>query len=685
MTKSTTPNRLIYEKSPYLLQHAYNPVDWYPWSDEVFEKAKEENKPIFLSIGYSTCHWCHVMAHESFEDEEVAKEINDKFIAIKVDREERPDVDAVYMKVCQRMNGHGGWPLSVFMTPDQIPFYAGTYFPKESKHGLPGIKQVIGYLAETYHNDPKQIEDVTESVKKSLNQVIFKKGEERVTKEAVDQAFHELGKTFDTLHGGFEGAPKFPAPHNLMFLLRYYQQTGKLMARQMVEKTLNSMAKGGLYDHIGFGFTRYSTDEEWLVPHFEKMLYDQALLLIAYTEAYQLTGNEFYKTISEQVIEFVNREMRSPEGAFYSAIDADSEGKEGAYYVWGKGEVERILGDELAELYTTTYNITTEGNFEGKNIPNLINTHFDTVAKEFNLSLQQLEEKLEKARLKLFDARQQRIYPHLDDKVLTSWNAMMVAALAKAGQVFQEQSYIDMAREAAQFIEEHLKIGNRLMARYRDGEVKYKGYLDDYAYLAWAYLELYDAEFQPDDLEAAKALTDKMYELFWDKENGGFLFAGHDSETLISNEKDIHDGATPSGNSVATVVLSRLTSLTAETNYADLLEDQYKVFYPALSRIPEGSTFFLTSIMLTEYPSKEVVVISEKDAMYNELVKLKREEFKPNHIWLMTDDPKELGNIAPFVVGYDSKDNQTTVYVCENFSCQTPTTDINKVLKHLKD
>ncbi|RPF55385.1 thioredoxin domain-containing protein [Aquisalibacillus elongatus] len=675
------PNRLIHEKSPYLLQHAYNPVDWYPWSDEAFEVARKENKPIFLSIGYSTCHWCHVMAHESFEDEEVAKEINEKFVPIKVDREERPDIDAVYMKVCQRMNGQGGWPLSIFMTPEQVPFYAGTYFPKESKYGLPGIKQVVGYLSETFHQDPQQIKDVVDSVKKSLNQVIFSKGDARVTKEAADQAFHELGKTFDTLYGGFEGAPKFPSPHHLMFLMRYYQQTGKTLARQMVEKTLNSMAEGGLYDHIGFGFTRYSTDEEWLVPHFEKMLYDQALLLIAYTEAYQLTGKEHYKQISKQVIEFVKREMTSSEGAFYSAIDADSEGKEGQYYIWGRKEVFQVLGDELAGIFTTVYNITTEGNFHGKNIPNLIGTDLKSIAEQFNLTQEELHQKLEEARVKLLKAREQRVYPHLDDKVLTSWNAMMAAALAKAGQVFQQDEYVEMARKATRFIEENLVENERLMARYRDGEVKFKGYLDDYAYLIWANLELYDAEYEVEDLKRAKELASQMYELFWDQEHGGFLFNGLDSEQLISNDKDIHDGAAPSGNSVATVVLTKLALLTGETHYADWAEDQYRVFYPALSRIPQGSTYFLISLMLTEYPSKEVVVVDQEDDQWDKLKQFKQTHFLPHLIWLYKED--ELSKVAPFTKDYSGIDNQTTVYICENFACQRPTTDIDQVVEKL--
>ncbi len=439
-----------------------------------------------------------------------------------------------------------------------------------------------------------------------------------------------------------------------------------------------------MYDHIGFGFARYSTDEEWLVPHFEKMLYDQALLLMTYVEAYQLTGNQYYKRISEQIIEFVFREMTSPEGAFYSAIDADSEGKEGAYYVWGKREIDQILCEELGELYSSTYNITTEGNFDGKNIPNLIHTNVDSIANQFNMSLEQLEEKLEQARTKLLEARESRVYPHLDDKILTSWNAMMIAALAKAGQIFKKPLYIERARQAAEFIENNLFKNKRLMARFRDGEVKYKGYLDDYAYLAWAYLELYDAEFEVDDLSKAKNLADAKYELFWDDEHGGFVLTGQDSEPLISNEKDIHDGAVPSGNSVATVVLARLSSLTANTEYANLVDDLYHVFYPALSRIPEGSTFFLISLLLTEYPSAEVVVIDEgQDSSWDKLEEFKVNHFLPHISWLKSDRQKKLSHIAPFTTDYISLHGQTTIYVCENFTCRQPTTNINEVIDQL--
>ncbi len=399
-------NKLIDEKSPYLLQHAHNPVYWYPWGDEAFHKAKQENKPIFLSIGYSTCHWCHVLAHESFEDNGVANYLNDHYVSIKVDREERPDIDSVYMKVCQMMTGQGGWPLSIFMTPDKVPFYAGTYFPRESKYGMPGFMEVITQLHEKYKQDPEHIAEVTESVTDALAKTATAKSEHRLTKDMTDKAFKQLGNRFDATNGGFGSAPKFPAPHQLLYLLRYYYFTGKTAALKMVEKTLDAMANGGIFDHVGFGFSRYSTDEKWLVPHFEKMLYDNALLLMAYTECYQITKNERYKTISEQIITFVLREMHDSEGGFYSAIDADSEGVEGKYYVWDYDEVMEILGEQLGTLYTSVYGITPEGNFEGKNIPNLLQTDLEAVASESGLTKGELHQKLEEARKRLLTARE---------------------------------------------------------------------------------------------------------------------------------------------------------------------------------------------------------------------------------------------------------------------------------------
>lgn len=682
MPTNRKPNHLINEKSPYLLQHAYNPVNWYPWGEEALNKAKKENKPIFLSIGYSTCHWCHVMERESFEDERIARILNGRYVSIKVDREERPDLDSIYMKVCQQMTGHGGWPLNVFMTPDQVPFYAGTYFPPKSRYGIPSFEEVIVYLSEIYRNDPSQIETVTQDVQQALNQMSARKSDQRLGKIVTHRAYQYLEKMYDPNYGGFSQAPKFPTPHHMMFLLRYYHLNKTEYALEMVENTLKSMANGGLFDHIGFGFSRYSTDDEWLVPHFEKMLYDNALLLIAYIECYQVTKNPFYKDIAEKIIEFVNREMLSTEGGFYSAIDADSEGVEGKYYVWDIDEIYDVLGDELGYIFSEVYQISEQGNFEGKNIPNLIDIELEEEAVKFNLSINELKEKLDQAKSLLLKAREKRIYPHIDDKILTSWNSMMIVGLAKAGHVLKNEDYIQLANQTLEFIENKLIINGRLMARYRDGETKYNGYIDDYAYLVWAYLSMYEATFQIKYLTKAIHLTSEAIKLFWDNEEGGFFFNGIDGEKLIINEKEIHDGALPSGNSVFALTLAKLAALTGETKYTEYLEKMYHIFYDEVSKYPYSSTFFLQALLFTEYPSKEVVVLGEAEDTSNFVNKL-NENFLPNIVFLVGTSSEQLVSIAPFVEQYKKINEKLTIYICENFSCQKPTNDFNEAINQI--
>ncbi|SDQ23212.1 thioredoxin domain-containing protein [Virgibacillus salinus] len=681
MSQDKFTNRLANEKSPYLLQHAKNPVDWYPWSEEAFEKARKEDKPIFLSIGYSTCHWCHVLAHESFEDEEIAAYLNDHYVSIKVDREERPDIDSVYMTVCQMMTGQGGWPLSIFMTPEKVPFYAGTYFPRESKYGMPGIMEVFTQLYQKYKEDPDHIKEVTKSVTEALDKTVATKSETRLTLEITDQVYKQLGKRFDFTNGGFGSAPKFPTPQNLLYLLRYYYFTGKSAALKMAESTLQAMANGGIYDHVGFGFARYSTDEKWLVPHFEKMLYDNALLLIAYTESYQITKNPLYRKISEQIIEFVMREMRSSEGAFYSAIDADSEGIEGKYYVWDYEEIFNILDEDLGDLYATVYGITPEGNFEGKNVPNLNDTNLESIADEYNFTIDELNQHLEEARAKLLTAREERTYPHVDDKIITSWNAMMITALAKAGKVFEEEQYIKTAEAAIDFIETNLVKKGRVMARYRDSDVKFNGYLDDYAFLVWANAELYEATFSLNYLRKARELADNMIDLFWDNEQGGFFFSGKDSEKLLSREKQIYDGALPSGNSVAAVMLARLGYSTGETAYLDKLEEMYYAFYEEVKQGVAASTHFVQSLLLTENPTKEVVVLGNDK---NILAKLQK-DFLPDVTLLASKNAEQLAEVAPFASDYRKIDEDPTIYVCENFACQQPTTDVKQAFKMITE
>src|SRR5690625_2075622 len=622
------------------------------------------------------------MARESFEDEEVAAFLNEHYVSIKVDREERPDIDSVYMKVCQMMTGQGGWPLTVIMTPDQIPFYAGTYFPKDSKYGMPGLMEVITQLYRKYTTDPDHISEVTESVTNALEKTVQEKSVHRLTKQTTDDAFKQLTQNFDSNHGGFGLAPKFPQPQNIMYMLKYYYFTGEKNALDMVEKSLHAMAVGGIYDQIGFGFARYATDEKWLVPHFEKMLYDNALLLIAYTECYQVTKNPLYEKISRQIIAFLKREMTSPEGAFYSAIDADSEGVEGKYYVWGYDEIFSVLGEELGELYTKIYNITTQGNFEGKNIPNQMENNRENVAQVNNLTPDLLDDKLEEARKLLLAAREERTYPHVDDKVLTSWNGLMIAALAKAGQVFQDESYTQSAEKAMRFIEGNLFRESRLMARYREGETKYNGYIDDYANLLWAYIELYQTTFQADYLKKGKQILDDMIGLFWDEEDGGFYFSGDDSETLISREKEVYDGAFSSGNSVAAVMLTRMGYLTGETKYLDKAEEMYYTFYEAMKGYAVASSFFIQNLLLTKKPTKEVVILGAKNEPETEKVLAALHgKFLPDVSIIAAENTEQLSEVAPFTAAYKQIDQKTTVYVCENFACQQPTTDVERAIE----
>lgn len=682
MVSKPFSNRLIDEKSPYLLQHAHNPVNWYPWGAAAFEKAKSEQKPIFLSIGYSTCHWCHVMAHESFEDPETADLLNERFVSIKVDREERPDIDSVYMKVCQMMTGQGGWPLNIFMTPDSIPFYAGTYFPKESKYGMPSFTEVMTQLYDRYMDDPEHIQGITEKVSQALKQTVQEKSTDRLTEMHVEQAMKQLMQQYDAENGGFGQAPKFPQPQNLMFLLRYYQTTRDRTAIHMVEKTLQAMGNGGIYDQVGFGFARYATDEKWLVPHFEKMLYDNALLLTTYLEAYQVTKHPYYKRISEQVIQFLQREMANEKGGFYSAIDADSEGVEGKYYVWNNEEVMEALGSEVGALYSTVYGITPTGNFEGKNIPNRMDSP-PTLAELENRDGERAR-LLEQARLKLLATREERVYPHVDDKILTAWNAMTMVALAKAGRVLQNPNYTNMAERALEFVEQQLFQDGRLMARYRDGEIKFKAYLDDYAYLIWAYIELYETTFSLRYLQKAKKLAETMLDLFWDSEQGGFYLSGKDAEQLIARDKEIYDGALPSGNGVAAVMLVRLAHLTGVTIFRDDVETMYHTFFQDVSRQASAAAFFMQSLLWTEYPTKEIVIIGAVDDPGRQALLTKLQQaFIPHAVILVGEHPDDFKTVAPFAASYKQIANHTTVYICENFSCQAPTTDLDLAFEHI--
>lgn len=680
----TYTNNLTHEKSPYLLQHAHNPIDWYAWGEEAFEKARQEDKPIFLSIGYSTCHWCHVMAHESFEDEEVAALMNEHYVAIKVDREERPDVDAVYMKVCQMMTGHGGWPLTIVITPGKIPFYAGTYFPRESRQGLPGIMEVLTQLSRIYHEDKTQLEEVQRSVQAALQQTAQQKSEQALTKEAAEAAYKQLAGFFDPAFAGFGTGQKFPQPQNLLFLLHYHHLTGERMALRMVEETLVKMAQGGIWDQLGYGFARYTVDRRWRTPHFEKMLYDNALLLKVYAAAYQMTGKASYRDIGEKIITFIEREMTSPEGGFYSALDADSEGEEGKYYVWDFREIYDLLEDDQADLFAEVYGVLPRGTFEGKNILRLARPDLDAVAQERGIERDFLETQLEAARETLLAERAKRVYPHRDDKILTSWNALMIAGLAHAARAFASSHALELAERALRFIEKQLKQEGRLMARYRDGETRFKAYLDDYAFLTWALLELHDGTFDISYLEKAVQYAGEMEELFWDEENGGFFFSGKDGEQLITQGKDIYEGAMPSGNSIAGVVYAKLYKLTGETGYAERLEEMYHAFHDDLAEQPSAAPGFMQSLLLSEYPGKEVIVLgSAADPGREELLGKIQTAYLPNTVVLAAEQPEQFQDVAGFAAAYPSKEGSTTVYICEQFACRQPTADLEAALTQI--
>ncbi len=689
------PNRLIREKSPYLLQHAHNPVDWFAWGDEAFEKARKEDKPIFLSIGYSTCHWCHVMEHESFEDPDVARLMNEAFVSIKVDREERPDLDHVYMAVCQMMTGGGGWPLNVILTPDKKPFYAGTYFPKESRFGRLGMTDLAPRIKELWRTQREELLQSASKVMLGLRQLPDTSPGHLPGKEVLDSAYRQLAQRFDPVRGGFGEAPKFPTPHNLMFLLRYWKRTGQTQALEMVEKTLQAMRSGGIYDHLGFGYHRYSTDSRWLVPHFEKMLYDQAMLAMAYTEAYQATGKSQFAQTAQEIFTYVLRDMTAPNGGFYSAEDADSEGVEGKFYVWNAEEINHVLEADEADLIKRAFNIRLSGNFEeeatgrltGSNILHLKES-LSEVASELNLSQEQLEQVLQKARAKLFAAREKRIHPSKDDKILTDWNGLMIAALSKGAQAFDRLEYADAAGKAADFILQTMRDPDgRLLHRFRDAEAALPAHADDYSFLIWGLLELYEAGFDVRYLESAVKLNDDFISHFWDSEGGGFYFTADDSEELLIRNKEIYDGATPSGNSVAALNLLRLARMTASPDLDQKAEIIARTFSGNIRQFPSAYTQMLVALEFALGPSYEVVIAGRAEAddtqaMLREL----RSVFIPAKVVLLRPidgDSPAITRLAGYTAEQVSLEGKATAYVCADYQCELPTTNSDKMLELL--
>ena len=601
-------NRLLYEKSPYLQQHAHNPVNWFPWKEEAFNKANKENKPVFLSIGYSTCHWCHVMAHESFEDESVARLINEIFIPVKVDREERPDIDKVYMQVAILMTGSGGWPLTIFLTPDKTPFFAATYIPKNNQYGHKGLIEILQQVKELWKYQQNKLLEQGNQLIDALQKNSVNLNGEILTNEILERAYQEFSDRFDNKAGGFGKAPKFPSPHQLLFLLRYWKRTENEQALAMVEKTLQSMQAGGIFDHIGFGFHRYSTDKNWILPHFEKMLYDQALLSMSYLEAYQMTGKIIYSDTARKILNYVTRDMMSEKGGFYSAEDADSEGEEGKYYLWTEKELKDILDKDDFVFVKKYFNIETEGNLYKKGQPGEIfgnrnifykglqeQTRAD-ITKEIVVSD---TGKWEKIREKLYGIRAKRIPPDKDRKILTDWNGLIIAALAKAAQVLEDEDFLEAAKKAADFIFRRLEdSSNRLLHRYSEGDAAIPGFLDDYAFLIWGLLELYEATFSNEYLQKALDLNKVLFLDFWDEKNGGFYFTSANNEQLLIRQKEVYDGAIPSGNSVAFYNLIKLADFTGNKQFKQRAYQLLKAFSPMVEQNPSAYAYFLTGVDL---------------------------------------------------------------------------------------
>ena len=693
----TGKNRLADSKSPYLLQHADNPVDWYPWGEEAFAKAKAEDKPIFLSIGYATCHWCHVMEHESFEDPEVAALMNKVFINIKVDREERPDIDQVYMSVCQMLTGGGGWPLTIIMTPDKKPFYAATYIPRESRYGRIGMMELVPQLQQVWQSDRDKISATTEQIIAGLQKMDTRPAAGTLDPGAVDNAYTQLSDRYDSALGGFGAAPKFPSPHNLVFLTRYWRRTGNSRALEMVENTLEKMRLGGVYDQVGFGFHRYSTDAEWLVPHFEKMLYDQAMLTMAYTEAWLATGNPVFERTVREIVDYVLRDMTAPEGGFYSAEDADSEGEEGLFYLWSRTEVEKILGKEDASFAASVWNLTDEGNYTdevkgtqtGRNIPHLATSHA-AAASALGMSPEDFDAQLQGIRSRLFDIREKRIHPLKDDKVLADWNGLMAAALARAGRVFDERDWVRAAEKSTAFVLRGMRTKDgRLLHRYRNGDASIPAFLDDYVFMTTAMLDLYDATFDAAHLKEALQLQQKTLELFRDKPDGGLYFTATDNEELLVRQKEIYDGAIPSGNSMAAENAIRLAGLTGDTRHLEMADDIFTAFSSDAARLPSAHTQLMAALQRGAGASLEIVIAGNPGAGdTNALIATVREVYLPQAS-VMLVPPGQPGaairKLAPFAEGYVPVEDQAAAYVCRNFECQLPTTDPKKLAKLLEE
>lgn len=673
-TENKKANHLASEKSPYLQQHVYNPVDWYPWGDEAFERARKEDKPIFLSIGYSTCHWCHVMERESFEDENVAAYLRENFISIKVDREERPDVDAIYMAAVQAMSGQGGWPMTVFITPDLNPFFGSTYFPPEPKFGRPSFLQLIGKIAEMWKNDKQSLiessQALTEAIKANSKAAT---GAELLSKELVDRCYQYFYQAYDPNEGGWGNAPKFPRPVQFEFLFNYYFNYKEEYAKEMALHTLRKMANGGMRDQLAGGFHRYSVDTYWRVPHFEKMLYDNAQLIHAYVDAYQITHDPFYSDVASDTIDYILREMTSSEGGFYSAEDADSEGEEGTFYVWTSQELRDMLDPFDAKLALYYFGFMPQGNFEhGKNVLHVSHT-IEEAASAFEVSIEEINASLRKTREKLHAERAKRIRPHLDDKILTSWNGMMIGAMARTGAVLKKPEYVKAAEKSASFIWDNLRKDGQLMHRYRDGETKFPGYLETYAFLIQGFIHLYNATLDTLWIERAVELQQEQDAKLWDSESGAY-FMSQPSSDLVVRTKNEYDGAEPSGNSVAANNLLELATLTGDDSYADRADRTVNALLASVQQYPFAMPLLMVAGQRILQGSKEIVLSAEARSGLAEYVGELRARFLPG-VGVLVNTP-DASPISEFAKSQITIGGMSTAYVCKEKACELPTTDL---------
>ena len=666
-------NRLINESSPYLLQHAHNPVEWYPWGEEALEKSRSENKPILLSIGYSACHWCHVMERESFENERIAELMNANFVNIKVDREERPDLDQVYMNAVQMMTRHGGWPLTVFLTPDLVPFYGGTYFPPEDRYQMPGFPRILIAVSEAFRTRPQEIQQSAWEILSELRRMsVASQSSEIINAQLLDNAYRSLARAYDSRHGGFGGAPKFPSSMNLDFLLRTYKRTGDRNALEMVTHTCRKMAAGGMYDQLGGGFHRYSTDARWLVPHFEKMLYDNALLARLYLRVYQATGEEFFRRVAEETLDYVVREMRDESGAFYSTQDADSEGVEGKFFLWDKEEIEMLLDERDARLFNSYYDVTAGGNFEEKNILNVARAP-ETVAAELGVAVEELTQAIARGRRTLFEAREKRVKPGRDEKVIAAWNGLMLESFAEAAAVLEREDYREIARKNAEFIAGSLTTDGLLRHVFKDGRAKHAAFLDDYAFVLSGLVTLFETTGKLRWLEDSLRLAKKMFEEFWDEEDGGFFYTGRSGERLIVRQKDYFDNATPSGNSVAAEALLRLSTLTANEDFKRKAVNVLRLVRDAVERYPSAFGYALGAYDLYLSTPKEIVIVSTDDEQARRLAREIWSRYIPNKVVAQaTDGDERAVQLIPLLQDRHATDGRATAYVCENYACRQP-------------